>query len=69
MPLVCGGGLIYLSLIGKPTDEDSERYPAVHLTGPHDWDPSVLDFTHLFHDGEPPWSNTPAERFAFDPNF
>ena len=27
-------------------------------------DPSVLDYTH-----QPPLSNDPAERFAFDPNF
>ena len=48
MPLVCRDGLMYLSLLGKPSDEDLERYPAVHLTGPHEWDPSVLDFiTHL----------------------
>ena len=43
MPLVCRGGLMYLSILGKPTDADFERYPAVHLTGPHEWDPSVLD--------------------------
>ena len=60
---------MYLSQISKPTDEDLERYPAVHLTGPHEWDPSVLDFTHPSGDGEPPWSNDPDERFAFDPNF
>ena len=46
-----------------------ERYPAIHLTGPHEWDPSVLDYTHPSDDGEPPWSNDPDERFAFDPNF
>ena len=34
MPLVCSSGLMYLSLLGKPLDEDLERYPAVHLTGP-----------------------------------
>ena len=45
MPLICRGGLMYLSLLGKPTDKDLERYPAVHLTGPHKWDPSVLDYT------------------------
>ena len=60
---------MYLSLLGKPSDEDLERYPAVHLTGPHEWDPSVLDFTHLHGDGESPWSNDRNERFAFDPNF
>ena len=37
---------MYLSLLGKPTDQDLETYPAVHLTGPHEWDPSVLDYTH-----------------------
>ena len=51
MPLVCRGGLMYLSIIGKPTNADLERYPAVHLTGPHEWDPSVLDYTHPSGDG------------------
>ena len=46
-----------------------ERYPAVHLTGPHEWDPSVFDYTHPSSDEEPPLSNDPNERFAFDPNF
>ena len=46
MPLTCRGGLLYLSIIGKPTDKDLERHPAVHLTGPNEWDPSVLDYTH-----------------------
>ena len=69
MPLTCRGGLMYLSILGKPTDKDLERYPAVHLMGPHEWDPSVLDYTHPSDDGEPPWSNDPDERFAFDPNF
>ena len=60
---------MYLSIIGKPTDADLERYPAVHLTGPHEWDPSVLDYTHTSGNGEAPWSNDPEERLAFDPNF
>ena len=60
---------MYLCILGKPTDKDLERYPAVHLAGPHEWDPSVLDYTHPSGDGEPPWSNDPDERFAFDPNF
>ena len=69
MPLTCRDGLMYLSILGKPTVKDLERYPAVHLTGPHEWDPSVLDYTHPSGDGEPPWSNDPDERSAFDPNF
>ena len=59
---------MYLSIIGKPTDADLERYPAVHLTGPHEWDPSVLGYTHPSGDGEPPWSNDPDERFTIDLN-
>ena len=54
MPLVRRGGLMYLSLLGKPSDDDLERYQAVHLTEPHEWNPSVLDFTHPSGDGEPP---------------
>ena len=69
MPLTCRGGLMNLSILGKRTDTDLERYPAVHLTGAHEWDPSFLDYTHPSGDGEPPWSNDPDERFAFDPNF
>ena len=69
MPLTCRGGLMYLSIVDKPTDTVLERYPAVDLTGPHEWDPSVLDYTHPSCDGEPPWSNDPDERSAFDPNF
>ena len=69
MPWVCRGSLMYLSLIRKPTDEDLERCPAVHLTGPHQWYPSVLDFTHPSGDREPPWSNDADDRFGFDPNF
>ena len=69
MPLTCRGGLMYLSLLGKPTDKDLGRYAAVHLTEPHAWYLSVLDYTHPSGDGEPPWSNDPIERFAFDPNF
>ena len=60
---------MYLSILGKPTDKDLERYRAVHLTGPHEWDPSVLDYAHPSGDGEPPWSNDHNERTTFDPNF
>ena len=60
---------MYLSILGKPTDKVLERYPAVNLTGPHEWDPSVLDYTHPSGDGQAPWSNAPDERSAFDPNF
>ena len=51
LPLTCRGGLLYLSILGKLTDTDLERYPAVHFTGPHEWDPSVLDYTCPSGDG------------------
>ena len=69
VPLTCRGGLMYLSISGEPTDEDWKRYPAVHLMGPHEWYPSVLDYTLPSGDGEPPWSNDADERFTFDPKF
>ena len=46
MPLTYRGGLMYLSILGKPTDKDLERYQAVDLTGPQEWCPSVLDYTN-----------------------
>ena len=49
---------MYLSIFSKPTDKDLERYPGVHLTGPHECDPSVLDYIHPSGDGEPPLSMT-----------
>ena len=42
-PLECRSGLMYMSLFGKPTDQDLEAYPDVLLTSPHEWDPSVFN--------------------------
>ena len=64
MPLTCRGSLMCLSILCKPTDTDLERYLAGHLKGPHECDPSVLDYIHPFGDGEPPWSNDPDERIC-----
>ena len=52
--LQCRTVLMYMSLLGKPTDADLHTYPHVLLTGPHEWDPSVLDYTHLPHLVTPP---------------
>ena len=38
---------MYFSILGKPTNKDLERYPAVHFTGPHEWDPSALGYQTL----------------------
>ena len=53
MPLICKGGLMYVELQCIPTDKDLQTYPPVHLTSPHEWDPSVLDYEHPESNGEP----------------
>ena len=42
-PLQCRSGLMYISILGKPTDQDLDQYPHVLLTSPYEWDLSVLD--------------------------
>ena len=69
MPLVCKGRLMYLQLQGTPTDQDLQNYPSVHLTIPHEWDPSVLDYEHPENNGESDWAIDCNENFQFDPNF
>ena len=49
MPLVCKGRLMYLQLQGIPTDQDLQNYPSVHLTSPHEWDPSNDEFGDYFN--------------------
>ena len=69
MPLICKGGFMYLELQGVPADTDLQTYPSVHLTSPHEWDPSFLDYKHPENNGEPDWAIDPNENFQFDPNF
>ena len=69
MLLVWKGRLMYLQLQGIPTDQDLQNYPSVHLTIPHEWDPSVLDYEHPENNGEPDWAIDPNVNFQFDPNF
>ena len=65
-PLKCTGGPMYLSIMGKPTDEELLKYPSVHLTSIHEWDPSVLDYSHPEGDGESLWA---CDLDLLDPNF
>ena len=44
---------MYLQLQGIPMDQDLQNYPSVHLTSPHEWDPSVLEYEHPENNGEP----------------
>ena len=58
---------MYMSLLGQPTDADLSTYPHVSLTGPHEWDPSVLDYTHPTTSGDPIWAPDPSLCGAHDP--
>ena len=60
---------MYLSILGKPTDEALVKYPSVHLTSIHEWDPSVLDHSHPESDAEPLWACDPQHLDLLDPNF
>ena len=67
IPLHCRTGLMYMNLLGKTTDADVNMYPHVLLTGPHEWDPYVLDYTHPTTSGDPTWAPDPSQRGAHDP--
>ena len=56
-----------MNLLGKPTDTELNTYPHVLLTGPHEWDPSVLDYTHPTTSGDPTWDPDPSQCGANDP--
>ena len=56
-----------MTLPGKPTDEDLNTFPHVLLTGPHEWDPSVLDYTHPTTAGDPTWAPDPSQCGSHDP--
>ena len=47
---------MHLEFIGKLTIDDLTKYPSVYLTGPHPWDPTMLDAPNPYHslttDGE-----------------
>ena len=60
---------MYLSILGKPTDEELVKLPSVHLTSIHEWDPSGLDYSHPAGDGEPVWVIDPQYIDLLDPNF
>ena len=47
-PLQCRTGLMYMSLLGQPTDDDLNTYPHVLLTGPHEWHPSIPTMAKWF---------------------
>ena len=58
-PLKCTGGLMYLSILGNPTDEELVKYHSVHLTSIQYWDPIILGFSYPEDDVEPVWACDP----------
>ena len=66
-PLQCRSGLMYMSILGKATDQDLDEYPHVFHTSPHEWDPSVLDYSHPNTKGYPAWVPEPPARDQHDP--
>ena len=58
---------MYMNLLGKPTDADLNTFPPVLLTGPHEWDPSVLDYTQPTTTGDATWAPDPSQCSAHDP--
>ena len=43
-----------MSIIGKATGHDLDQYAHVLLTSPHEWDTSVLGYSHPNSHGYPP---------------
>ena len=58
---------MYMSILGKPTDQDLDQYPHVLLTSPHECDPSVLDYSHPNTHGHCSWAPDPSARDQHDP--
>ena len=66
-PLQCRSGLMYMSILGKPTDQDLDQYSHVLLTSPHEWNPSVKDYSYPNTCGYPSWAPDPSARDQHDP--
>ena len=67
MPLICKAGFMYLELQGVPTNKDLQTYPSAHLTSPHEWDPSVLDYQCPENNREPDWAIDPKKTSSLIP--
>ena len=66
-PLECRSGLMCMSILGKPTDQDLDQYPHVLLASPHEWDRSVLDYSYPNTHGYPSWATDPSVRDQHEP--
>ena len=48
-------------------DAELDKLPLVLLTGPHEWEPYVLDYTHPATAGDPTWAPDPSQSNEHDP--
>ena len=55
---------MYISILRKPTDQDLD--PHVLFPSPHEWDPSVLDYSHPNTCAYPSWAPDPSARDQHD---
>ena len=58
---------MYMSILGKPADQDLDQYPHVLLTSLHERDPSVLDYGHPNTHGYNSWALDPSARDQHSP--
>ena len=58
---------MYMSILGKPTEQDLDQHPHILHPSPHEWDPSVLDYSHPNTHGYPTWAPEPSARDQHDP--
>ena len=66
-PLECTSGLMNMSILGKPTDQDLDQYPLVLLTSPHELNPSVLDYAYPNTYGYLSWASNTSAQNQHDP--
>ena len=58
---------MYMSILGKPTDQDLDQYPHVLVTSPHEWAPSVTGYALPCTCGYPSWAPDPSVSYQHDP--
>ena len=65
-PFEYSSGLMYMSILGKPTDQDLDQYPHVVQTSPHERDPSLLEYSHPSTCGYRSWAPDLSARDQHD---
>ncbi|KAL7567067.1 hypothetical protein ACA910_002791 [Epithemia clementina (nom. ined.)] len=69
IPISIKGGLAYIKLVEKCTDQNMDDYPHVFFTNPADWYPALLDNEFPDTDGQPSWDQLMDPRPYEEPRF